>query len=42
VAATVSTFPANSVIGLIILLAGIPVYLYWSHIKRKSALRPDL
>jgi APA family basic amino acid/polyamine antiporter len=30
VTATISTFPANSAIGLIILLAGIPVYLYWS------------
>ena len=27
---TIATFPANSAIGLIILLAGIPVYLYWS------------
>jgi APA family basic amino acid/polyamine antiporter len=35
VTATVATFPANSAIGLIILLAGIPVYLYWS---RKSPL----
>jgi basic amino acid/polyamine antiporter, APA family len=33
VTATVWTFPANSAIGLVILLAGIPVYLYWS---RKS------
>ena len=35
VTTTVSTFPANSAIGLIILLAGIPVYLYWSR-SRKS------
>jgi basic amino acid/polyamine antiporter, APA family len=33
VIATVWTFPANSAIGLVILLAGIPVYLYW---RRKS------
>jgi APA family basic amino acid/polyamine antiporter len=37
VTATISTFPANSAIGLIILLAGIPVYLYWS---RKSRTAP--
>jgi APA family basic amino acid/polyamine antiporter len=35
VTVTVSTYPANSVIGLIILLAGIPVYLYWSSAKQK-------
>jgi APA family basic amino acid/polyamine antiporter len=34
VIATVATFPANSVIGLIILLAGFPVYLYWSRRAR--------
>ena len=34
---TATTFPANSAIGLGILLAGIPVYLYWSRAKRKSA-----
>jgi len=37
VTATVATFPANSAIGLIILLAGIPVYWYWS---RKSPPGP--
>ena len=37
---TTTTFPANSAIGLIILLAGIPVYLYWSRAKRRSALPP--
>ena len=31
---TVATFPANSAIGLIILLAGFPVYLYWSRRAR--------
>jgi APA family basic amino acid/polyamine antiporter len=34
---TASTFPENSVIGLSILLAGIPVYLYWSRAKRRNA-----
>ncbi|HYW45937.1 MAG TPA: amino acid permease [Bryobacteraceae bacterium] len=33
VASTVGTFPANSAIGFLILLTGIPVYLYW---RRKS------
>jgi len=31
---TIATFPANSVIGLLILLAGIPVYSYWSRSAR--------
>ncbi|MEP6535295.1 MAG: amino acid permease [Bryobacteraceae bacterium] len=30
VGSTVFSYPANSAIGLVILLAGIPVYLYWS------------
>jgi basic amino acid/polyamine antiporter, APA family len=30
VIATVATYPRDSAIGLLILLAGIPVYLYWS------------
>ena len=30
VASTICTYPANSVFGFVILLAGIPVYLYWS------------
>jgi APA family basic amino acid/polyamine antiporter len=34
VTATITTFPANSAIGLIILLVGIPVYLYWSRNAR--------
>jgi APA family basic amino acid/polyamine antiporter len=33
VASTVATYPANSAIGFLILLTGIPVYLYW---RRKS------
>src|SRR5206468_3419393 len=40
VTATVWTFPANSAIGLIILLAGIPVYLYWS--RKSRPVQPDL
>jgi len=39
---TVATFPANSAIGLIILLAGIPVYLYWSRTSRLIPRPPDL
>jgi APA family basic amino acid/polyamine antiporter len=34
VASTIVSYPANSAIGLIILLAGIPVYWFWS--RRKS------
>lgn len=33
---TVATFPSNSAIGLIILLAGLPVYLYWSRRARRT------
>jgi APA family basic amino acid/polyamine antiporter len=39
---TIATFPANSAIGLIILLAGIPVYLYWSRSARPILAQPDL
>ena len=42
VTTTIATFPANSAIGLIILLAGIPVYLYWSRQTRHAPLQPDL
>jgi APA family basic amino acid/polyamine antiporter len=30
VASTIASYPANSAIGLIILAAGLPVYLFWS------------
>jgi APA family basic amino acid/polyamine antiporter len=39
---TVATFPANSAIGLIILLAGFPVYLYWSRRAHRSPPAPNL
>jgi Flp pilus assembly protein TadB len=39
---TIATFPANSAIGLIILLAGIPVYLYWSRNARPVPPQADL
>ena len=39
---TVATFPANSAIGLIILLAGFPVYLYWSRRARRNPPAPNL
>jgi APA family basic amino acid/polyamine antiporter len=39
---TISTFPANSAVGLIILLAGIPVYLYWSREARRPQAPSDL
>ena len=42
VTATIATFPANSAVGLIILLAGIPVYLYWSRKSRPTPPQPDL
>jgi APA family basic amino acid/polyamine antiporter len=38
---TVATFPANSAIGLIILLAGFPVYLYWSRRARRNPPAPN-
>jgi APA family basic amino acid/polyamine antiporter len=34
VASTIAAYPANSAIGLLILLAGIPVYWYWSRRAR--------
>lgn len=37
VASTFASYPENSVIGLAILLAGIPVYLFWSRRKRLAA-----
>jgi APA family basic amino acid/polyamine antiporter len=33
VVSTVVTFPANSAIAFLIMLAGVPVYLYWSRAK---------
>lgn len=39
---TIATFPANSAIGLIILLAGFPVYLYWSRRARRNPPAPNL
>jgi APA family basic amino acid/polyamine antiporter len=39
---TVATFPENSAFGLIILLAGIPVYLYWSRGARPVPPQADL
>src|ERR1700730_676018 len=34
VASTIWSYPANSAFGFVILLAGIPVYLYWRHKQR--------
>jgi APA family basic amino acid/polyamine antiporter len=42
VISTIVSAPANSAIGLIILLAGIPVYLYWSRRARRNPLPQDL
>jgi APA family basic amino acid/polyamine antiporter len=36
VVSTVVTFPANSAIAFLIMLAGVPVYLYWSRGKSSS------
>ena len=38
VISTVARSPANSVIGFIILFAGIPVYFYWSRIARRRSI----
>jgi APA family basic amino acid/polyamine antiporter len=35
VVSTIVTFPANSAIAFLIMLAGVPVYLYWSRAKQK-------
>jgi basic amino acid/polyamine antiporter, APA family len=37
VISTIVSSPANSAIGLIILVAGIPVYLYWSRAARQGS-----
>jgi APA family basic amino acid/polyamine antiporter len=37
VASTIWTYPANSAFGFVILLAGIPVYLYWSRAAQRQA-----
>jgi basic amino acid/polyamine antiporter, APA family len=42
VISTVVSSPANSAIGFGILLAGIPVYLYWSRRARHASAQPDL
>ncbi len=42
VISTIVSSPANSAIGLIILLAGIPVYLYWSRAARRNPRPQDL
>jgi len=34
VASTIWSYPSNSAFGFVILLAGIPVYLYWRHKQR--------
>jgi basic amino acid/polyamine antiporter, APA family len=39
VGTTISTYPTHSVFGFVILLAGIPVYLYWSRKARGQATR---
>jgi APA family basic amino acid/polyamine antiporter len=39
---TLATFPANSAVGMVILLAGIPVYLYWSRSARLTPPQTDL
>jgi APA family basic amino acid/polyamine antiporter len=36
VASTVVTYPANSGIAFLIMLAGVPVYLYWSRSARRT------
>jgi APA family basic amino acid/polyamine antiporter len=36
VGSTIWSYPANSAFGFVILLAGIPVYLYWSRTKREQ------
>ena len=36
VVSTVATYPANSGIAFLIMLAGVPVYLYWSRSQRNS------
>jgi basic amino acid/polyamine antiporter, APA family len=38
---TVANFPANSAIGLAILLAGFPVYLYWCRSARRNSAAPN-
>jgi APA family basic amino acid/polyamine antiporter len=40
VTVTISSFPANSAVGLFIMLAGIPVYLYWSRKLRNAPSEP--
>jgi APA family basic amino acid/polyamine antiporter len=37
VISTIVSSPANSAVGLVILLAGIPVYLYWSRAARQDS-----
>jgi APA family basic amino acid/polyamine antiporter len=42
VISTIVSAPVNSAIGLGILLAGLPVYLYWSRRARPASIQPDL
>jgi hypothetical protein len=36
VAGTVYSYPGNTMIGLAIVLAGIPVYFFWHHWRREE------
>jgi len=38
VVSTVATYPANSGVAFLIMLAGVPVYLYWSRGRRRGVI----
>jgi len=42
VVSTIVSFPANSAVGFAILLAGVPVYFYWSRVARRRSVEQNV
>jgi APA family basic amino acid/polyamine antiporter len=42
VGSTIVSFPANSAVGFAILLAGVPVYFYWSRVAQRRSVEQNV